>query len=126
MRYVLDASALLAMLQGESGGEWVADRLDESVLSAVNLVEVGTRLLDLGLDPFNARSVIERLRIPVVGFDSDLAERAILLRRASRQHGLSLGGRACIALALREGAAAVTSDQAWATLNVGCEIVMIR
>jgi ribonuclease VapC len=49
-----------------------------------------------------------------------------VLRAVGEERGLSLAGRACIALARRLGTAAATADQAWSGLDAGVEITMIR
>lgn len=59
-------------------------------------------------------------------FDTDLALRAALLRNSTRPYGLSLGDRACLALARREGLPVLTADRSWAKLDVGVEVVLIR
>jgi len=46
-RYVLDASAILALLNQEPGYDRVAQVLDNSSVSAVNLSEVISKLLEL-------------------------------------------------------------------------------
>lgn len=126
MRYVLDASAALAMIQDEAGGDKVAGRRAEASISAVNAIEIGTRLVDSGVDIATVRRSIARLRVPIVAFDAELASIATALRESTRPFGLSLADRACLALALREGAIAVTADRAWKKLDVGCEIELIR
>jgi PIN domain nuclease of toxin-antitoxin system len=78
------------------------------------------------MEPPRAGLALARLRIPIISFDADLAVIAVGLRERTRSLGLSLADRACLALALREGATAVTSDRAWSRLDVGCEIALIR
>ena len=124
--WVLDASAVLAVILTEPGGDSVRPRIADSLLSAVNLVEVIARLLDLGFPPADIDDRLERLRFMVVPFDEDLALRAGLLRVQTRHLGLSVGDRACLALALREGLPVLTADRAWAKLDVGVEVVLIR
>lgn len=114
------------MMQGESGGNLVAAQSADAAISAVNAVEIGTRLADSGVDLATIRRSLSRIRVPIVAFDADLALIAIRLRNQTRPYGLSLGDRACLALALREGAIAVTADRAWAKLDVGCKIELIR
>lgn len=70
--------------------------------------------------------MVEALGLTVVPFDGDTAMRAGLLRDATRAAGLSLGDRACIAVALREGLPALTADQVWTRVDVGVEIKLIR
>lgn len=123
---VLDASALLALLQGEPGANVVADLLARSVISAVNLLEVMTKLIDRGMPGEAARAALDGLPIDVHPFDRDATYAAGELRRGTRSAGLSLGDRACPALANQFGVAAVTADRAWASLDGGiARIVLI-
>lgn len=124
--WVLDASAVLASLRNEAGGERVLPVMETSLLSAVNLAEVATRLLDLGASAADIDGLPERLRCEVVPFDEDLALSAGLLRVQTRHLGLSVGDRACLALAQREELPVLTGDRAWARLDVGVQVVLIR
>lgn len=126
MSYVLDASAALAVLNAEPGAERVADCLADAVVLAINTVEVGSRLVDAGLSSADAMRAIELLGVPTISFTEDLARIAIAIRAPTRAHGLSLADRACLALAIRDGATALTADRAWAKLDVGCRIDLIR
>ena len=123
---VLDSSALLALIQNERGGEMVADRARGAMMSAVNYVEVVTRVIDLDLPETKAFEAVRRLRIDVVAHDKQLAERAGILRRATRHLGLSLGDRSCLALAERAAASVLTADRCWAELDLGIDIELIR
>jgi PIN domain nuclease of toxin-antitoxin system len=73
-----------------------------------------------------ARDAIDLLEIAMVDFDQELAETAIELRDQTRSVGLSLADRACLALALREQATALTADRVWSSVEVGCKIEVIR
>lgn len=124
---VLDASALLALLLDEPGSARVAEVMsDDAFISAVNVTEVVTRQIDLGLAGERAQTVVAGLRLTIVPFDEDLAYRAALLRVATRSAGLSLGDRACLALAERLGLPTLTADRAWAALQIGAQIEVIR
>ena len=124
--WVLDASAVLAVVLTEPGGDIVRPLMADSLLSAVNLAEVTTRLLDLGFPSARIDSRLARLRFTVVPFDEVLALSAGLLRAQTRHLGLSVGDRACLALAQREGLPVLTGDRAWAKLDVGVQVVLIR
>ena len=126
MSSVLDASALLAMLQGEPGGDRVAEALPDAVISAVNIAEVVAKLRDKGLAQNQARETLEILSLNVVEFDLSQAIEAGGLRPSTRDYGLSLGDRACLALAARVGATALTTDRAWAQLEIGISVDVIR
>ena len=125
-RVVLDSSALLAYLKRERGGDAVSARLAGSQLSAVNLAEILTKLMDDGVALEAAEATLSVLSVAVQTFDADDARRAARLRTSTRVRGLSLGDRACIALAQREGIPVLTADRAWAGLDLGVEVVLIR
>lgn len=124
--YVLDASALLAAMLSERGGERVAEIFDRGVISAVNLSEVVARLQDKGVPDATVDGHIDTANLPVIPFDSDLAIAAGRLRRDTRARGLSFGDRACLALGRHLGATVLTADRAWAALDLGVTIEVIR
>ena len=126
IKSVLDASAVLAVLNGEPGEKKVIPLLAESAISAVNLTEVGAKLLEAGMDEANARIAVSVLGIgEVADFDEDLAWETAKLRPLTKQHGLSLGDRACLALAIKLNVPAVTADKQWSKLKI-CKVVVIR
>lgn len=126
MSVVVDSSVVLAVLRDEEGSERAALALADSHLSSVNAVEVITRLIDLGYEPDRAVSALSRIRLSIVSFDEELAGLAGMLRAATRHRGLSLGDRACLALAIRENATALTADRNWADLDLPCKVELIR
>lgn len=126
--YVLDASALLAWIQGEQGGDYVASLLtQECKLSAVNLTELVTKLIDNNhTAPQNLGQQLRTLGIEICAFTEAQAISAGLLRNQTRAKGLSLGDRACLSLAMELQAVVLTGDKAWKELNLPIEIVDIR
>jgi len=123
---VLDASAVLAVLHDEPGAGAVAALLDNAAVSAVNIAEVGARLVDSGMPPPLAGEAIRALGLEIMPFDADLAQASTALRQGTRHRGLSLGDRACLALAQKLGVPAVTADRAWRDLGVPVSITLIR
>lgn len=126
MNFVLDSSALLAVIRDEAGAENVAATLPNAMVSAVNMVEVIARLIDLRHSAATAQAIFEALPVDVVPFEADQAALAGRLREETRHLGLSLGDRACLATAIERGATVLTADRAWAGLDVGCPIQLIR
>jgi len=126
MRTVFDASALLAVLFREPGAERCVQAIDEGLIGAVNLSEVLGRLTESGASPEQSGMALRRFDLEVVAFDADLAQATAELRPLTRSKGLSLGDRACLALARREGARVLTADRAWADLALDIEIEVIR
>ncbi|MDQ3318649.1 MAG: PIN domain-containing protein [Actinomycetota bacterium] len=123
---VLDASALLALLQGERGAELIEPLLDRAAVSAVNWSEVVQRLLRRGLTLAELGPDLHALDLSVVAFDARLAEAAAELAVVTRAAGLSLADRACLALARETGAPAFTADRLWKSVDVGVEIRLVR
>lgn len=123
---VLDASALLAALHGEPGGNLVEPRILRAAISCVNWAEVLQRRVARGIPIEGPRADLEALGLTIVSFTSEDAEASAGLWPNTRSLGLSLGDRACLALALRLGLPALTADQVWASLRVGVEIQVVR
>ena len=123
---VLDASALLALIAEEPGASAVQDALPSSLMSTVNLAETLARVVDFGGDVSGLASQVQELGVVIIDFDVRQAEEAARLRAATRSHGLSLGDRACLALAVTRASPVLTADRAWAELDLGVEIRLIR
>lgn len=129
MHCILDASAILAHLQGEPGQDAVARAIaaDAGVCTA-NLAEVAGRLARNGVPAELVRRVVATLPVTPIDLDLDLALRAGLLEAPTRGQGLSLGDRVCLALAQREGLPALTADRAWRDIGqaIGVSVTLIR
>ena len=123
---VLDASALLALFHGEPGAGRVIEALPSAVIGAVNLAEVAAKLQERGMPDDRVRANIEALELTVVPFGGQLAIQTGLLRATTRHAGLSLGDRACLALARSRGATALTTDRAWQALDIGVSVALAR
>lgn len=124
---VLDASALLAYANLEPGLERVREALTAgATISTVNLAEVVTRTIERGWTEAESRSFIVQSLVVPVPFGAEDAYVAGLLRERTRHLGLSLGDRACLAVALRLGAPVLTADRSWAALDIGVEVVLVR
>src|ERR1051326_9025221 len=103
-KIVLDASALLAFVNGEPGADKVAAVLGEAMISAVNFSEVAAKLTSRGVSADRALGELTEAELEVVDFDRALALSTGALVAVTRERGLSLGDRACLALARRENA----------------------
>jgi PIN domain nuclease of toxin-antitoxin system len=122
----LDASALLAFLFREQGGPRVGEAIGAACISAVNLSEVLARFARDGHDPAAVAERVAAGGLEVVPFTREHAALAARLVPVTRRLGLSLGDRACLALALSRRVGALTADRAWARLKVGVEIEVLR
>ena len=123
---VIDASALLALLNAEPGADIVAETLPGGVISAVNLSEVVAKLCDAGMPEKAIHQALQPLGLEIIPFDEEQAYQAGLLRASTQDRGVSLGDRACLSLAKMLGVVALTADKAWAGLSVGATIKVIR
>lgn len=125
---VLDASAVLALLNAEPGAETVAEQLatGDAVVSAVNFAEIMGKVFERGVPEPDAAALWRRLAIGIEPVSAAVALRAALLQPQTRPLGLSLGDRCCLALAQElGGAVVVTADRAWRAVP-GFEFVFVR
>ncbi len=123
---ILDASAILAVLNQEPGAELVQKNLARARISAVNLAEVITRLNLMGMPTDQILEVMSLLSLNVVPFDEEQAIQAGILARETKALGLSLGDRACLALGILTDSTVLTADQAWQQIPLSIEVMVIR
>lgn len=123
---VIDASALLALLNSEPGADIVAEAIRGGAISAVNLSEIITKLCGAGMPEKAIRQALQSLGLEIVPFDEEQAYLAGLLRASTQNKGISLGDWACLSLAKTLGVTALTTDKAWAGLSVGATIKVVR
>ena len=123
---VLDASALLALLNDEPGADVVARTVPHGVVCAVNHSEVVAKLSGAGVPAADIVAALGGLGLEVVAFDEALSLAAGLLRTVTAHLGLSLGDRACLALAQARGLPALTADRVWLDLDLEVEVRAIR
>lgn len=125
---VLDASALLALLQREPGADQVQQMLASAVMSVANLAEVLGKSADRGLDVTRQHRLIAALGIQLEPVTEDDALESARLRRLARSGTpvLSLGDRLCLALADRLAVPVLTADRVWAALDLDVEVRLLR
>jgi PIN domain nuclease of toxin-antitoxin system len=122
---VLDASALLALLFNEPGAERVADVIAAGeTMGTVNLAEAATVLVRNDRDLKLLDTVRGQVTLKPFTSEDATAAAALYPRVASR--GLSLGDRACLVLADRLAAPAITAERIWAELTLDINIEFIR
>ncbi len=126
-RVVLDASAVLALLNNESGADKLTpELLNDAICSTVNLAEVQTKLVSAGGSPDEAwEDTLSPIR-EAAPFTEEHAKIAGGLVAQTRALGLSLGDRACLALGLALKAPVYTTDESWKKLKLGLRINVIR
>ncbi len=123
---VLDASAVLALLNNEPGSAKVAAALNGASISAVNLAEVAAKLSDYGMAQSDIEKALGNLALRILPLDEAGAFASAALRQPTRASGLSLGDRCCLALGQAFGDSVLTADRAWVTLKLGITVTAIR
>ncbi|MFZ0313824.1 MAG: type II toxin-antitoxin system VapC family toxin [Candidatus Korobacteraceae bacterium] len=124
---VLDASAILAVVNGEAGQEKLTPEvLAAALCSTVNLAEVQAKLVSRGWSPDDAwEDAMSPIRA-AVPFSEEHARVAGSLVALTRALGLSLGDRACLALGMAMKAPVYTAEKAWSKLKLGIPVRVIR
>jgi ribonuclease VapC len=124
-KYVLDSTAILAVLHQEPGSDKAIARFPDSIVSSVNAAEVLTKLTEKSNDIDRAVEAFELLQLTIVDFDYVHAAKTAELRPLTKNLGLSLGDRSCLALAMLSDATAVTADKTWKKIKF-CPVEAIR
>lgn len=122
----MDASAVLAVINKEPGAAYVWDRMPGSSISSVNYAEVITKLIENGSPAKAAKEAIDDYLLQVISVDADLGARMGTLHEVTQRKNISLGDRACLALAERLKLPILTADRAWAKLDLDLTIELIR
>ena len=124
---ILDASALITLLSREKGYEIVASVLPKSIMSSVNVAEVGKFLIEKrALSKEEVFNIIHSLIEKIMPFDTNLALTSADIISRTKSLGLSLGDRACLALGISTGYTVYSSDRIWSQLELECKVVVIR
>lgn len=123
---VLDASAILALIQEEPGAEVIKPLLKQSMMSTVNIAETLTSLQKVDIGPEEGMEYMSLLINEIVDFDLDQAVEVATLYPKAKHKGLSLGDRACLALGKKFHATIYTADKAWENIDSELDIQLIR
>ena len=127
---VLDASSVIALINREKGCEIVEKYLDEAIISTVNFAEViavvNRELFKTEADRAEGLKLITDTLPQIIDFDVNQAIMSASFDAITIKYGLSLGDRACLALAKYKNIPVLTADKAWSKLNLGIKIKLIR
>lgn len=126
MTVILDASAVMAMLLDERGGDAVRGVTSGADISIVNLAEVMSSIRDRGLKDGDVPKLLARLDVRVRSFDEAHAFEVARLRPLTKHLGLGFGDRTCLAQGLLSGRPVLTGDRAWRQLDLGVEVRLFR
>ena len=118
MAVVLDASAVLAFVQGENGADRVLPYIGDAIVSAVNLQEVIKEMMADGLVPEQVAEILAGLRLDVRPHDEQAAYAAAALAGQTKQYGRGLGDRSCMALGLSLSLPILTADTEWTRVEI--------
>jgi ribonuclease VapC len=122
---VVDASALMAVIKGESGWGTAAEQSAGGVMSAANLTEAVTRTWEIGLADSDVMDVLDALDISVRAVDVEIAIVAGSLWPLRRKN-FSLGDRLCIATAQVLNLAVLTGERRWSDHALPVKIETFR
>lgn len=126
-KVILDSSALLALLQNETGSAVVEELLGGIVMSSINISEVASILLDSEMNTEQVMKSIEPFIDSIIAFDFEHSILCASLRKCTKHLGLSLGDRACISLGIKLELPIYTADKAWTELKMNnIDIRLIR
>lgn len=123
---VIDASAILAMIFDEAGGDMVADVCEGALMNAVNLDEVLHKVARRRMDPVVVETQLSRLGISVIAFDARQARVSAALHAKLAGTDTSFADRACLSMGLMFDATVLTADATWARLGLDIDIRLIR
>ena len=127
MNSVLDASALLALLHNEKGADRVEEAVfNKAVISSVNWAEVIQKVIAKNISIDNLDNELAAVGLSFLSFDRQQASIAGSLWQQTKELGLSLGDRACLALAQQLDLPVLTADKIWQRLDIGASIQLIR
>lgn len=116
---ILDASALIALIEEEKGCEVIEELLPYAIMSSVNIAEVARFfVLQSGLVIDKVQEVIDHLVPNTIPFDNKYAYITADMVPQTKSFGLSLGDRACLALAITTGYPVYTADKIWEKLKI--------
>ena len=123
---VLDASAVLAALFSEPGGERVAPLLCGALISTVNLSEIYDRLILKRMAPDYVWRKLLSLEMEICPHGVQEARLAAEMLAQTRSFGLSLGDRSCLALGMTRKAVVYTAERDWLKVGLNLRIEVIR
>ena len=123
---VLDASAVLAYLRSEPGGETVGAHLTGSIMSAVNYSEVLKKSVEYGGSADVTAELLDRAQIQLISFDKRQAKLSAELWPLVRTKGLSFADRACLALGMSTGLAVITTDKRMSETAASADVRLVN
>lgn len=126
-KIVFDSSALIMLFAKEPGYESIRFNLKHAIISSVNVAEVYKYCIEVqNLTEDDCRNLITLSGIKIIDFCEEQALITAKITKKTRQYGLSLGDRSCIALAMLKNFPVLTCDQIWQKVTLDVEFIMAR
>ena len=131
-RIILDATAALAAIFGETGGDFLEklEQEPETIMTSVNAAEAVSKMIQRGFTPADARAAFREIVKRVLVAAEGLAFEAAEIHARNRALGLSMGDCFCLAAGMVTGVAVYTADREWMKLRrlnaLGIRVVLIR
>ena len=126
-KIVFDSSALITLFAKEPGYETVRQNLRHAIISSVNIAEVYKYCIEVqDLIEDDCRTLIKLSGIKIIDFCEEQALISAKIIKKTKQYGLSLGDRGCIALAMFKNYPILTCDKIWQKVDLGVEFIMAR
>jgi PIN domain nuclease of toxin-antitoxin system len=125
VRFVVDTSAVLAVVRGEPGAAEAERLMTGGLIGTANLVEVVSKGAQYGFPQAETLRAVSILGLDIVDVDRATADQAMALWRL-RKHNVSLGDRLCIGLARARGMPVLTGERVWKALDLGVEVFLFR
>ena len=126
-KIVFDSSALITLFAKELGYEFVRQNLRYAIISSVNIAEVYKYCIEVqNLTEDDSINLIKLSGIKIIDFCKEQAIISAKIIKKTKQYGLSLGDRSCIALAIFKNCPILTCDKIWKKVDLGVEFIMAR
>lgn len=126
-KIVFDSSALIMLFAKEPGYEFVRQNMKHAIISSINIAEVYKYCMEVqNLTEDDCKELIELSGIKIIDFCERQALITAKIVKETRQYGLSLGDRGCIALAMLKSCAVLTCDKIWQKVKLDVEFIMAR
>jgi ribonuclease VapC len=124
---VLDASALMALINNEPGAEFIEEYIEHACISSINFTEVLSKMLEQDVPAEAAQAVLDNFNLEVIAFEQKQILGTSLLRTQTKQYGLSLADRICLDLGKLLKLPIITTDQIWKKLkNQDFNVIVVR
>ncbi|MFU7501632.1 MULTISPECIES: type II toxin-antitoxin system VapC family toxin [unclassified Candidatus Tisiphia] len=127
-KFLLDTSAIIALLKQESGYKILEDVIASSALSSVNLSELVSVLTRSNIKENEIDTIITDIVPDIIPFSESISIKAGKLISLTKDYGLSLGDRACIATGGYYNMEIYTTDRIWLKLSdkLPVKITLVR